>query len=447
MKRKFALLLMAVLCLNTTGLALAEETSYAVTLEYQLDGYVARTLSVSANTSMGRIESMAFAEGYSRTPEGFTFEAWYYDAALTDPVPRTLRINQDVTLYAAWTPWDDETRAMYDEYFAELALGLEICMAGSVYENDSFRHYYDIIYEVCVDDVKNAMTRSVTPELVAEMKAQREALVPTGWSAEEVIWYMWGDTIPTEAEAAGYDFTTAYDPIGFVPYMCAYLVKDQSQAKGNVFVCSGGANTKRNNNIEADPTAAFFQSIGYNAYVVNYRISPYVNVDGILDLQRAVRYLRYYAEDKGIGGMENLVAIGFSAGAGKVYNLAISYYGDTTPDSVYADYVCDAVDAMSADIDVCIPIYGAGSLPEDGNYNPNLPSFFLASGAADRAAMGAINAYQQLSELTNCELHIYAEVPHAYGMGYGYMGANQMGGQMEAFLDVEFGYSSRVLEW
>ena len=69
---------------------------------------------------------------------------------------------------------------------------------------------------------------------------------------------------------------------------------------------------------------------------------------------------------------------------GEVANL----YGDVQPTLYDADYASDAVDQMSADLDVVCPLYGpqyngehtradfAGLVTE----NPNLPAMFLAVG-------------------------------------------------------------------
>jgi acetyl esterase/lipase len=53
--------------------------------------------------------------------------------------------------------------------------------------------------------------------------------------------------------------------------------------------------------------------LGYQAFVVNYRLRPYTQAEGALDLARAVRHVRNHAAELGID--ENDIAvIGFSAG-------------------------------------------------------------------------------------------------------------------------------------
>lgn len=40
--------------------------------------------------------------------------------------------------------------------------------------------------------------------------------------------------------------------------------------------------------------------MGYQCFVVNYRISPYTMQESATDLQRAIRYIRAHADDYGI---------------------------------------------------------------------------------------------------------------------------------------------------
>ena len=101
-------------------------------------------------------------------------------------------------------------------------------------------------------------------------------------------------------------------------------------------------------------------------------------------MQRAVRYLRYNADSLGLGGMDCIAASGFSGGSGTILGEVANLYGNVQPTLYDADYASDAVDQMSADLDVVCPLYGpqydgehtsdyAGLVTE----NPNLPAMFL----------------------------------------------------------------------
>ena len=138
-------------------------------------------------------------------------------------------------------------------------------------------------------------------------------------SAEEVqstTWNIWDENIASE-NIADYDFTGAYDNEDFVPNIVPYLLEDQTLAKGNIFVCSGGADKARGNDYEGIPACEFYNNIGYNAYLVNYRVQPYETVDATLDLQRAIRYVKHYGKERGIEALDKIATMGFSAGAHK----------------------------------------------------------------------------------------------------------------------------------
>lgn len=105
------------------------------------------------------------------------------------------------------------------------------------------------------------------------------------------------------------DFTAeSYDNADMKPFLVPYLVEDQLAAKGNMIVIAGGGYSSRGNAMEGYPIAEAFQDLGYNAYVLQRRVAPYSQEDTWLDMQRAVRYLRYNADSLGLGGMDCIAA-------------------------------------------------------------------------------------------------------------------------------------------
>lgn len=155
------------------------------------------------------------------------------------------------------------------------------------------------------------------------------------------------------------DFTAeSYDNADMKPFLVPYLVEDQLAAKGNMIVIAGGGYSSRGNAMEGYPIAEAFQDLGYNAYVLQRRVAPYSQEDTWLDMQRAVRYLRYNADSLGLGGMDCIAASGFSGGSGTILGEVANLYGDVQPTLYDADYASDAVDQMSADLDVVCPLYG-----------------------------------------------------------------------------------------
>ena len=275
------------------------------------------------------------------------------------------------------------------------------------------------------------------------------------------LWYIWGDNMATESEATDYSFEKAFDPEDFRPAITPYLLADQGSAKGNVLVCSGGGDRVRSNGEEGVPTCEYLNSIGYNAFLLDYRVRPYRSGSATLDVQRAVRYLKHYGEELGIANLDKIATMGFSAGAMHCYAQAIAFSDSITPDTVYENYTCDDVDQVSADVTAVVCVYAAGMphdtlcedvdisnpilLLEEGDPNTpeQLPAFFFAGASGHFASGFCVTAYQTLNPLTSCELHMYAGINGPFALGTQYDGADQMRDQLEAFLEFQFGYRDR----
>jgi hypothetical protein len=108
-----------------------------------------------------------------------------------------------------------------------------------------------------------------------------------------------------------------FDPPDFRPNMVYFPAYKTMEVKGAVLICPGGAFQFRSNN-EGAPIAQYLSSLGYQSFVVNYRLRPYTMQEGALDLALAVRYVRSHAKDLGIEENE-IVVMGFPAGPGGVY--------------------------------------------------------------------------------------------------------------------------------
>ncbi len=80
-----------------------------------------------------------------------------------------------------------------------------------------------------------------------------------------------------------------------------------------VVIFPGGGYSFRSNINEGKPVAEFFNGKGFHAAVVNYRVEPYRYPAPLLDAQRAIKILRYKAEELNINP-ERVFTLGFSAG-------------------------------------------------------------------------------------------------------------------------------------
>lgn len=180
------------------------------------------------------------------------------------------------------------------------------------------------------------------------------AAIPFGATAEDVgvtneVITLWPEgnmpatTIYTEDTNAQY-----FDPPGFQPNMVYFPALEGTDIKGAVLLCAGGAFAFRGNEGDSYPTAEYFNSLGYQCFVVNYRLQPYTMQEGALDLARAVRYVRSNAAQYGIKEAD-IAVIGFSAGGILCGELALNFDGLTNGTAIDSSYVPDELDTISAD--------------------------------------------------------------------------------------------------
>lgn len=237
----------------------------------------------------------------------------------------------------------------------------------------------------------------------------------------EVI-YLWGDDMPVTTLAedlqfplVNYEGESVYDNADFQPFLIPYLLDDPSSAKGTIIVASGGGNTSRSNPVEAYAVCPEFNKLGYNCFLLQRRVAPYNNDDIVMDMQRAVRMVKYYSDQWGIDLEGSLLAVsGYSGSGGNIRTMLKKFYGNITPSQFDPDYVCDAVDAVNSDVDVAHLIYSGAPIETE---NPNLPHMFIAVGADDQWE-GSLELFKQTYDLgLDPELHVYGLNGHGFGAG------------------------------
>ncbi len=89
---------------------------------------------------------------------------------------------------------------------------------------------------------------------------------------------------------------------------------------------------------------------------MDYRLRPYTQQEGALDLARAVRFVRAHAEDYGIDPAD-IAVMGFSAGGILSGEMLLHFDGTVNGTALDPDYVPDALDQVSADGAACGMIY------------------------------------------------------------------------------------------
>jgi dienelactone hydrolase len=340
-----------------------------------------------------------------------------------------------------------------EKFNEEMHLARYIVNRGKAYEYDTFMKYLSFWFQkawsvtdhigVTIDKVENGR------EIVNTLTNLRKNLVQVVDDPEKVCWYIWGDNMAQANDAANYDYTRAFDEAGFKPFLVPYLYGDQDKVKGNVIIVAGGGFNQRCNDGEGDPVATFFNGIGYNAYVLQRRVAPSANIDSSLDLQRAIRYIRHNAKTLGIAKTNTIITMGFSGGGSTIMNQLNTCYGSIKPNAVYPDYKCDEIDSLNSDYAVAVIMYGA---PRSGytTKNQSMPSFFIAAGELDSAAMtGSLSLYSTaVANGWPAELYIAGGAEHGFGISgiraateVGFTNATMYPALLKTYLDVQLGYT------
>lgn len=237
---------------------------------------------------------------------------------------------------------------------------------------------------------------------------------------ETQVLYLWeSDKMPCPREyGEGY-----FDPPGFRPTITSVPVAEGVDIKGAVLLCAGGAFQFRGNEWDCYPTADRLTEMGYQCFVVDYRLRPYTQEEGALDLARAVRFVRQHAEEYGIDP-QDIAVVGYSAGGILCGEMVLNWKGDVTPDILDSNYISDDLDAVSADVAGIGHIYSfygrlsVGSTDVEKFRESDLPPTFYAYGTEDpfyRQFMANADAVREAG--VEVEEHCYDGQPHGFGAG------------------------------
>lgn len=233
--------------------------------------------------------------------------------------------------------------------------------------------------------------------------------------------YLWTEgNMPTVTNYTVNNGNYQDDP-GFRPNMIWYPVPDGTEVKGAVVVCPGGAFMFRSGN-EGAPVAERLAELGYQSFVVNYRVRPYTMEEGSLDLARAIRYVRSHASDYGIAP-EDIASVGFSAGGILCGDEALHF--DELVDGAALDneYVPDSLDQVSANVCAIGMIYSFYGRLSVSNNNVddlragNIPPTFYTYGTEDpfyRQFNQNVEAVRQAG--VQVESHVLDGWPHGFGV-------------------------------
>ena len=167
--------------------------------------------------------------------------------------------------------------------------------------------------------------------------------------------YLWEEGRAPAATVYEENPGTFFDDPDFRPSVTSYP-SAAVPPKGAVLLCSGGAFQFRSDGNEGSAVARELAALGYQAFVVDYRLRPFTQQEGALDLARAVRFVRSHAGDYGIDPAR-IAVMGFSAGGILAGEMLLHWSGSVTPDALDPAYVPDELDAVSAEAAACGMVY------------------------------------------------------------------------------------------
>jgi len=178
---------------------------------------------------------------------------------------------------------------------------------------------------------------------------------------------------PTEASVFLYDKNVPGSTVDddFRPWLEPYLL-ETDVPRGAVLVCPGGAYTHRARH-EAAPVARRFNTAGFHAFIVEYRVSPHRYPAALMDISRAIRIVRSRADAWRVLP-DKLAVGGFSAG-GHLAGCAGTLYDNGDADAG------DDLDRFSNRPDALILCYAALTFGE--HYHGSSPQRLLGEDASE----------------------------------------------------------------
>lgn len=238
--------------------------------------------------------------------------------------------------------------------------------------------------------------------------------------------YLWQkNNVPTTTDykaAGGND-----DGADFRPNMISFPVPKGTKIKGAVLINAGGAFQFRSNSNEGYPVAEELARRGYQSFVVNYRVLPYTQQEGALDLARGVRYVTAHAKEYGIN-QKDIAVMGFSAGGILAGEMLLNYDGTVNGTALDKKYQPDALDRVATKVvadGMIYSFYGQLSIASKDVSElrqGNLPPTYFCYGTEDPFVdefKANIRVLRQAG--VQVQTNVLQNAPHGYGYQRGWI--------------------------
>lgn len=248
---------------------------------------------------------------------------------------------------------------------------------------DDFPAAYDFGSGKISDFSRNYMLKKM-PE-----PEQNDTVLNTDADPDNIqVLYLWEEENVPAKTTFTKDMTGYFDDWDFRPYVTAIPVAKGVTPKGAVVLMAGGAYQFRGNYTDSLPTSAALREYGFQTFIVDYRLSPYTQEEGALDVARAVRFIRKNADVYGIEP-DDIAVMGFSAGGIQAGEFLMHYDEDVNGTALDFSYVPDELDQIPAHASADGMIYSFYGRLSVGNMDPDwlsegdLPPTFYVYGTED----------------------------------------------------------------
>lgn len=255
-----------------------------------------------------------------------------------------------------------------------------------------------------------------------------KTVLNTEADAENIqVLYLWEEGNAPAKTVFNRNMTGYFDDYDFRPYVTSIPVRKGVQAKGAVVLMAGGAYQFRGNYTDALPTAAALREQGFWTFIVDYRLHPYTQEEGALDVARAVRFIRKNADVYGINP-DAVAVMGFSAGGIQAGEFLMHYDEDVNGTSLDPSYVPDELDEIPAHASAAGMIYSFYGRLSVGNMDPdwlaegNLPPTYYVYGTEDPFYGQFERQYDVVSGMgIRTERTVLDGWPHGFGSDGGWV--------------------------
>ncbi len=193
---------------------------------------------------------------------------------------------------------------------------------------------------------------------------------------------IWDNNIPL------FDENIKNEENKFAGTITPFLINDNEAKKRScIIICEGGSYARHSYTCEEE--AKWFNSLGINCFIVNYRVYPYKHPVPLIDVKRAIRYVRYNAEKFNINP-EKIGIVGFSAG-GHLAGSACLFFDK------FEQNIIDEIDKVSAKPNLAILNYPVVSMCENFRH--------------ENSAKNLCGEEQELFEKLSLEKNVRKDIP------------------------------------